>query len=687
MISGISPILNVAAEVIVDFNVAMKNQNVYGTAHPSARASVRRAMEKIEAALHYQPILDFHYAKNTIIFGQNYLDRKNPIYRQHASTLWSLGLIGLSLKAGLNTAELSDCIDLFNAALKPKLKTRDKKDLLSKAAFPHIGMEFLDTGRMRVSRKDEIAGMGAGTEEKLWKGFIEALAGPRPGEADELMTSKSVTELAKKISRKHMEEGQDYGGAVVDYLKKLDLVYRQKGLLMRTETGQKISEFINTIDPGLRQQILASSLAGDDLSPGMVEDLARMVGSSHLVDSLKKLNAQGRAIPVAVYRTLSLISMLDQEGAGGDGGEAAFESQAEDSEQVQSLLDSLLSEDDRFSYISPEYEAKIENLQEYAENMAKVSLLEHSKALFARGQTEKHFMGVASELVEMFPRDVELAGASAQQMNPVFTHYFGQRQYAECQTCILLKKRAALLDPKQNTVPFAWEEEKTLDALLEVMTASDHDDSLLAGRVLGSVGPPAITRLMSVLSTSEDMEHRQHAVTALADMEESPAKVLMDLARKEAPWYLHRNIVHVFRRRRDLAGEAVIRGMWDGAHPKTRIEIIRYMYAIRRKEWLDYFRQAMQSGSRDLMQGAARLVLSIRWDEVVDAITSRLDGLPAWSWGSPFHVTILRYLVQSGSPRAKAYVAGLPATRKRLWPGQKSRLRKQVTRLLGEGAA
>jgi hypothetical protein len=642
-------------------------------------------MEKFQLAFRHQSALHFHFARGTVIFGQNYLDRKNPIFKQHAATFWNLGVVGVRYSAGMAPEELEGFLGLLAEASRPNLKPDERRARLAGTPFPHIALDILDPRQMMIREQQAVAPKDTAVEERLWHDFLMSLEGPTDGGVKDLFLSQSVVELARKISRQGKEQGKDYGTAVVDYLKKVDQTFRQEGVLRKTTTGKRIADLVANLDPALRQQILGTCLTEESLSPVMVHEMSHLVGHEALLGSLEKLNAEGRAIPITIYRTLSIVSMMDDQDLGDefhDDDDPHLHDLEHDG--FQALLDNLLSAEDRYNYISPEYEAKIEALQAHAEQLAQAQLQAHARSLFSRSAVEEHFMGVASEQLEFFPKDVEQAGAIAAQMNPVFQHFLEAHQLGNCQQAILLQRQAAKTDPKATTVPYVWEDEGTLARLMEALISDDREEAVRASRVLAAVGRKAVPIIVDILRTSESMDNRMHAVSALIEMEENPSRPLLGLLADSPPWYLARNVVYVLRKRRDPSGEADAEALWERAHPKAKIEIIRYLYTLRRKEWLDYFKRAVNDSSRELVLAAARLLLNIRWNEVTQIVQVRADRVPDWALGSPFHLELLRYLVRSGNRQARNYVATLPHARKAWFFWRRERLRREVAAMMRE---
>lgn len=108
---------------------------------------------------------------------------------------------------------------------------------------------------------------------------------------------------------------------------------------------------------------------------------------------------------------------------------------------------SQFSDDQRFEYSSEEYEEKIEKFQEYADEMAKRQANLSAKSFFSETNTNSHFLGIATELLDRFKTDTNIAENVAGRLNEIFNFFLNTKQYGGCLKCLSLKKKAEEQDP------------------------------------------------------------------------------------------------------------------------------------------------------------------------------------------------------------------------------------------------
>jgi hypothetical protein len=73
----------------------------------------------------------------------------------------------------------------------------------------------------------------------------------------------------------------DYATAVIDYMKRVEKHHRQDALLQETNLGRKLADFLGTINPELRHQIMSSALTNEEVSPDLLKCLINLDSFEH----------------------------------------------------------------------------------------------------------------------------------------------------------------------------------------------------------------------------------------------------------------------------------------------------------------------------------------------------------------------------------------------------------------------
>lgn len=662
------------AEFLIDFSTALKQDGVYGPNHPIARHHRERVLAKLQSTFRLQPRIHLHFAGETILCQDHFLDRRNPIYRQLAKQISGLGIAGISFDAGVSAQEVTGFLSALNAVRAERLAPEEARSRLGAAASPLLQVDFL-RDLIAFTTAESVHSGGEGEVERLWKPFLLGLREAQAradGEAGEAPAEGAAVAAAAEPA------AQDYAEAVIDYLKLVDRSQREKVLLAGRLAGVQLSELMGSLRPELREQIVSSVLTNSSVTPELRGSFVHLVGHEHLVGVLERLNASGGALPAGIAGAVALLSLakpkMDLPIVPAPGGSAAS----------AQAVDRLFEEERRHEYMPGEYERKLTDLENWARQAVNRSAEREPQAPpLSTAEAERHFLEVAGDLLTHVPEEEVVAGVTA-HAGRAFERNFevpdrGQRQRA-LQIVALGRRLRRMSSPG---APLPWERPELLDRVIALLAGKDADRADAAAAVLAAIGRPAVGALLGVFA-SHDLAIRHRAFNALVAMAEDPAPDLVSRLVPSEVWYVQRNVLAVLRERGDRTGIVAAKRLWPVAHPKVRVEMLHYFHAAQDPEALPYWEAAIDDKSQELAAASARLLLRWPWPEAAARLVERVRSTPAWQVGSDHHLELLRILARCGDPEARGYVEGLPGQLRAL-PWRAGRLRGELERLLRGG--
>lgn len=667
--TAISPFLNAVAEFLIDFSTALKQDAVYGAGHPIARHHRERLYAKLLATFRLQPRVDLHFAGETILCQDHFLDRRNPIYRQLAKSVSALGVAGISISQGILPQELAAFLAALNAARADRLAPAEARARLAAAAGEALRIDFL-RDLLAFTPAESVSTGGEGETERLWKPF---LLGVREAQED-----APVPEDASAPPEAEEGKPEDYADAVIDYLKIVDRSQREKLLLHGQLAGVKLSELMGALRPELRQQIVSSVLASERVSPELRGTFVHLVGREHLVEVLDRLNAAGRSLPAGIAGTMALLSLaqprVDLPVVPAPGQNAA----------TAQAMERLFEEERRPEYMPGEYERKLQDLESWARKAARrAGEREPQAPQLSLAEAERHFLEVAQDLLTLAPEENVVEGivghagrAFERALEATDSH-----QRSRALAILGLGQRLRRMRKPGATLP--WEAPPALAQVVAALAGRDADRADTAASVLAAIGRPAVGALLGVFS-SPDIAIRHRAFNALVAMAEDPLEDLLLRLVPAEVWYVQRNVLAVLRERGERGGLGAAKRLWPSAHPKVKVEILHYLHAAQDPEALDLWDSALADKSPDLAAAAARLLLRWTWPEAAARLVERVQATPTWQVGSDHHLELLRVLARCGDATARHYVESLPRALRAL-PWRSARLRGELERLLRGG--
>lgn len=668
----VSPFLNAVAEFLIDFSTALKQDAVYGSNHPIARHHRERLLAKMQAAFRLNARIHLHFAGETILCQDHFLDRRNPIYRQLAKSISSLGIAGISFDQGLGAPELAAFLALLNAVRAERLDPDAARQRITAGAHPLLQVDFL-RDLIAFTPAESVRAASEGETERLWKPFLMGLR-----EAHALEAAEDAAKDEPAPPPVDPAAPQDYAEAVIDYLKLVDRSQREKLLLGAHLAGTQLSELMGSLRPELREQIVSSVLTNQRVSPELRGTFVHLVGHEHLVGVLERLNTSGGSLPSGIAGAVALLSLskpnVELPVVPTPGASAA----------VSQAVDRLFEEERRNEYMPGEYERKLSDLETWARKAVLRGATRDAQAPpLSRAEAERHFLDVAGDLLTLEP-EAEVVEGVTEHSGRAFERTFeaadkGQRQRSL--QLVALGQRLRRMRGPSTSLP--WERPETLERTISMLAGKDADRADTAAAVLAAIGRPAVAALLGVFA-SHDMAIRHRAFNALVAMAEDPAPdLLLRLAPAEV-WYVQRNVLAVLRERGDRSGIAPAKRLWPVAHPKVKVETLHYLHATQDPEALAYWEAAVDDRSPDLAAAAARLLLRWPWPEAAARLVDKVRQTPAWQVGSDHHLELLRVLARCGDAEARRFVEALPGTLRAL-PWRVGRLRGELERLLRGG--
>ena len=649
------PFLNAVAELVIDLGIAVKNELIYGRDHPVARKSGGDLAVKLQQALSAQPQLTLHFAGETIICEKHYLERRNPIYRQCAKLMSGLGIASLTFTAEAGEEVLGALVAAINSVRRDQATPEE-----ARRVFRELSGRGLEIGLLRdllTFTERESVRTGAESEaERLWGLFLAELAEKRPGGGG--TPAPESAEEGGEPGEEPRGEEQQYATAVIEYLKSLDRSQREKLVLKGSDVGRRLSELVGELRPELREQLVCAALGDDRLSAPAIGGMLDIVGAPEVVGALERLNREGRTIPLGAFQAVSLFTRSENHpGLPAVAGSAAKGGGAD----LQSALEALLAPDQRHTYMSPEYEAKMESLLAQAHPLTgdreRTNLSPRLQG--SHREAEDRFLTVADDLLQMVADDPEVPTAVVARAGDAFLQFLDERVREKCLAALHLGERAR---QRGGEGRFAWERPEVLSRLTEQVCGNDPEAALDASQILSRIGRRAVPPLVEALAISPELSVRRRVMDSLTQIEQEAGAELVRRLDAAEPWYLQRNLIGVLRQRRDPAGTARVKELWGEAHPKVRVEILHYLYATGDPDCLVLLERFLSSEPQERAVRAARLALQWRWkrQETIEVLLRWIKRVPFLQRGTPHHLLLLRLLVETGYPAAREYAVSVP---------------------------
>jgi hypothetical protein len=671
--------VSAVADLVINLSIAQRSHLMYGGGHPMARRGAGQARETLRRALELQRPVAIHFTAGAVFCGPHCLERGHPIFRAFADRMWRCGVAGLRFEEGTTDQDLVALIEAISEVARTHATREEAERVLTSATMPHVRIEFL-RNLITYEAREEAGPVDRQAQERLWEDLMRQVAAAS-------QRDRGTAKPGGGAGGGEEPPRQDYAAAVIDYMKQLQRVAQEDAMLQQTDLGRKVSELITRINPELRHQLMASAVFAPGATPELLQRLSVLVGQEQMVESLRRLNEAGQALPPSALRMLTMFAALGAAGQTGAAEAAPARAPARSPEELQRLLDGLLVEEDFGSrYMSPTHDKLVTNTDRHSQ-LGSLRPLAGGPPRFTlqAADAEHHFVKIGFELLAEPNRAPELPAVLYRESQRSFVRFASEGSVAGCRESMRLATDARAAVEKGERNPLVWTTPEVLGPLRQRLAGSDRTDAEASGELLAEIGEPAIPVLLAVLAEDASIPARKRAIEALVAMRVDPAPHLLPLLAADQLWYLQRNAFVVLRRRRDGRGLTAAKRLWGAADPRLKLEILRYVVELEDADRFTLLRTAITDRNGEVALAAIRMAVSSGDAATFAAVVQLADTTRALEVGGPFHLDVLRLLAQASDPAGRRYVETVTSRRKPLMPWLRERYRRDVAELLREG--
>ena len=279
--------------------------------------------------------------------GKYHLDKKNPVYRDYAKSLFQLGIVTLTIDRFLSDEEFLR----FNAILGLN-RERLKKEgglpaVIQSSGFAHLEIQPIDYGLFQVS---EAAPKSADTpegktqkEDTLWEDFIQGLLEGTVADGDifEILSGGiDPAALARILNEKSCGEGDkaelQYDEVIVSYIR--HVFEKEKSAPKRKKYLHQLNDFVLNLDPKLRRLFLTDIFKNLALRKNLSADSLTSFSKGFILEAFEKINPES-PFYLLILGLLQKLALIVDDGSGSiDLVEIGREKEAAVSSKVDTLL-------------------------------------------------------------------------------------------------------------------------------------------------------------------------------------------------------------------------------------------------------------------------------------------------------------------------------------------------------------
>jgi hypothetical protein len=679
---------------IYEINIARRHMSTYPTGHPMIDTATDKVLLLLELLFEFRPEIGLGVAREALMFEGEWLDRKNPVYRDFAAFLFRRGIASIHFMRHADRDELIRLNQLLRSERDEIQKHGGYATLLDIQQISHVKIvpidyqSFTNVEEERISRSDYDS-----EREPLWENFLhgmmEGVIDPE-GSGIYMPTDFDPRLVAGILNRKAEGQGmngkENYDAVITSFIGSANTAGSgSRGVGRKGAASEELGEFINALNPELRRQFLNSTFRTLDTNPDNADSVLKSFPKELILDSLNQVNQQKMQVSGNI---LNLLGKLAKHQEAQSTGSTIQGSNSLDKHETDRRMRLIFREEDNEKFIPEAYQNALNTIVSSEQiDLLKNDEMEALRATLDSQSVERQTSAIALEIIS--------AGAKSEMETTLQRNLVDlARFFLETGDFIALgdlhQRWVDYLDRDELASFFLAEEvlgtlhsrefvTETLDSLERF--GSDKQEEVR--NYILTVGTPFADELINYLAESESMTVRRYYMNCLRDMGGDAHEAIFGYLDDER-WYLVRNLVIVLAQQQNPTLVKKLYPLIDYPHPRVHQEILKLMFRYNRPRAERLLLEELQSRDIATQFYAAQIADRTRNKAVQRQMLKILHDGALNEKGLELKIQILRSLAKIGDAGVVAFLESLINSGNLLRPNLFRRLKHEAIKTLSQ---
>ncbi len=695
------------SEAVIELNISRKNVGIYPPGHIQITRSIDRAYRILQKLFEIRAEMTLGVAKDTLLVGQDYLDQKNPVYRDFALSLNQQEIASVTFVRGLTKDELVKFHRIITTKPEDIRAGGGAGKVMTDAGIPHIRIQVIDYGRFHVTEEQEIVQTRAdrtesGTDKKkpgsgLWQDFVAhltagTLAGPgegiaaKDGEID-------PAELAQLLNERKLDAGaalQSYDRIISEHVR----VRAEKKELTgeQSATMSNLNTLLKDLHPELRKQFLSvafqristhtQGVADEELLGGFPDDI--------VIDMISQASSEGREISPTLTGLVGKLTRAHSQGfeAQHGGPEAADQGDVDFSSLIlPEHMEKLFDREQYEEYVPDEYSEMLKRLSETAVAVGEKIPVEE----YARTLEDDHLdFQVGRALIAFMEEDIDEEDYRefARKLSAIMAGFLVTGNFMLLWDISETLRRHMSEKSVKGIREAAAEARKvffTPEFIAKALRAFEmwmKDKGQEAAGLILSLGSATIPGLLDIYGKDEAPGGRRVVFNLLCMFGEAGVREAHKRLRDPRKYYV-RNLLILIRRAGSASSIPVVKPLLQHQDQVVRTEALNTLLKLKDPGAVEVLRDTIRSKDPDLAFQAIALAGQYRTTEVVDDILAKIKRIVLFEADYNDNEEAIKALAEIGDPRAIPDLERLARARM-LYPQRRAKMQRLLFRTLGQ---
>jgi hypothetical protein len=666
------------SEAIYELNISRHNVSIYPRNHPIVEKSLGQAYSFLLKLFELRNEVTLAIAKDTLIIDDNYLDKKNPVYKDFATCLSQKSIAYLTFMSGLTKEELYSLHQFLLADIQNS-SSDQIQNIINDYKFIHIKIGLVDYAAFHFT---EGKLSPEESETSIWEKYVYGLL---EGKLVTENTSMGIQEikpskLAAIINKFDIEafKEESYDRVITSYVRKsMDTAFS----VMELRT---LLNFINGLKPELKRQFLSSvvgNIAGDMES---AQKALKEMSLDEVINLLDHINEQMIVIPDTLKNVLDKFAHINHEKVD----QTSYGSGLiEDDILLSSEITSLLSEANFGAFVSETYQGEILQLLKYDSKQTIGDQLKDFDHEWKDEEIETVFSLALLEVLSPEREDIlspEDYVAFVDILKEQAIQLIDTCQYKEVLKIIKVLESNIAKDDCPDEASTHMQYFYSKDFIGSIIDSFSVMGKQQRGDVIpltNHYGAQMIPYLMDSLIDEESPTARRFILSLLTGFSEKVIPETLERLEDDR-WFVKRNMLFILM---DCGNEEDLkkaRPYCSHDNPKVSFEAIKCLLKAGDNYGVKAIRKYMQDESTDLVNKAIMLAGAYKVKDLVPELIQMLKKKSLSGNDFEAKIPVVKALGLINDPRAVDALKGMLSARSFLYKGALENLKGEIKKSL-----
>lgn len=685
------------SDAVIELNISRKNVGIYPPGHVQITSSIDRAYHILLKLFDIRPEMTLGVAKDTLLVGKNYLDQKNPVYRDFALSLNQQGIAAVTFAQGLDREELVRFHRVLTTRPEDIRAAGGVASVVDEARIPHIRIQAIDYGSFSVTEEKEIARSPSkqSSRQSLWQDFVSqlvdgTLAGEGQGVALNDLSAIDPAQLARLLNERRMDATaaqKSYENIIASYVR--GVAERKQPTKEQSETLQKLNSLVKGLHPELRRQFLSAAFQQVSSSSAQGEELVGGLPDDMVIEMVQAASDAGRQIsPTLSGLIQKLASVAGPTPAGRGTAPGADRNQPE---ILPEHMKKLFDREGYENYVTSDYDAVLKGLSEPNAAVAAAVDTSFPVAEHAESLTDEHLdFQIGRALIAFMEEEIEEEDYRefGKKLSALVPQLLSSGNFVLLLDILETLRKHSRDKADAGVRALAAESLKVFDDPSFIKSAVESFDAWArtkgreAAGLLLALGPDCVPGLLDMFSRDETPGGRKILFDLLCNFGQPAITEAQRRLRDRRPYYV-RNLLMLIRWGGNASSIPPVKPLLDHADEKVRLEALGVLLRFRDAGAVRLLREALHAKDPDASAQAVFLAGQYRVKDVVPDVLGLIKKVILFETDYRVNEEVIKALGEIGDPRAVPDLERLAKASWTLYPDALTKMKLTLFESLG----